>query len=243
MFVMALRRTVWTEATTPIAVMAPALAALGIASFASALNLAQHVSNPFAPRIEVKPAAPPAPKTVQLAVPTYPIKSVLPSRTLNHGDWRWNESGAPATGPMFIAVDLASQTLMVFRGGHAIGVAVVVFGDDRAETPVGDFKVIFRKADHYSSKYYRAPMPYTLRLTQDGVAIHGTPEVSEDLASHGCIGLPIPFAKKLFDQIALGDPVRITNGVFLKPGATIALPQLAPAQPVKEASPLKTRAT
>jgi lipoprotein-anchoring transpeptidase ErfK/SrfK len=240
---MASRSSLWTEATAPIAVMAPALAALGIASFAAALNLGQHLPNPFAPKIEVKPAAPAKPKAAQPAVPTYAIKSVLPSKTLNHGDWRWDESSAPATGPMFIAVDLASQTLQVFRGGHAIGVAVVVFGDERAETPVGDFKVIFRKADHYSSKYYRAPMPYTLRLTEDGVAIHGTPEVAEDLASHGCIGLPIPFARKLFDQIKLGDPVRITNGVFLKPGNTIALPQLAPPQPVKDASPRNTRAT
>lgn len=224
---MASRSTLWTEATAPIAVMAPALAALALASFAGALGLNQRLPNPFAPRVEVKPSTA-KPKPTQPQTPTYAVKSILPSKTLNHGDWRWDESNAPATGPMFIAVDLQSQTLQVFRGGHAIGVAVVVFGDERAETPVGDFTVIFRKARHFSSKYNNAPMPYTLRLTQDGVAIHGTEEVAEDLASHGCIGLPIPFARKLFDQIKLGDPVRITNGVFVKPGNTIALPQLAP---------------
>jgi lipoprotein-anchoring transpeptidase ErfK/SrfK len=238
---MATRNTLWTEATSPVALLAPALAALGIASFATALGMTQRVPNPFAPKVEVK--VPVAPMAAKPAAPRYEIKSILPSKTLNHGDWRWDESNAPATGPMFVAVDLQSQTLTAFRGGHAIGVAVVVFGDERAETPVGDFKVIFRKARHFSSKYVGAPMPYTLRLTQDGVAIHGTPEVAGDLASHGCIGLPIPFARKLFDQVQLGDPVRITNGVFLKPGSVINLPQVGPVQPVKDASPLKTRAT
>jgi lipoprotein-anchoring transpeptidase ErfK/SrfK len=235
----AARRNLWADATAPIAALSPAIVALGLASFAVALGLATHAPNPFAPTGKFAPPAikPPAPKPV---TPAYAIKSILPSKTLNHGDWRWDESRAPATGPVFVAVDLASQTLTVFRGGHAIGVAVVVFGDDRAETPVGDFKVIFRKAAHTSSIYKGAPMPFTLRLTQDGVAIHGTPEVAEDLASHGCIGVPIAFARKLFDQVQLGDPVRITRGVFLKPGDAIALPF---AQPDKDASPRSTRAT
>jgi lipoprotein-anchoring transpeptidase ErfK/SrfK len=235
----AMQQNLWADATAPIAALTPAIVALGLASFAAALGIATHAPNPFAPRVNTaRPVAKPvAPKPV---TPTYTIKSVLPSKTLNHGDWRWDESQAPATGPVFVAVDLASQTLTVFRDGHAIGVAVVVFGDDRAETPLGDFKVIFRKARHFSSKYAGAPMPYTLRLTQDGVAIHGTPEVAEDLASHGCIGLPIPFARKLFNQVQMGDPVRITNGIFLKVGDVLALPA---TQPDKEASPRSTRAT
>jgi lipoprotein-anchoring transpeptidase ErfK/SrfK len=235
---MAFRNNIWTAATAPIAALTPAIVALGIASFTSALGVATRAPNPFAPRIErVLPKK--TPPTAKLAAPTYVIKSVLPSKTLNHGDWRWDDSTAPATGPMLVAIDLESQTLTAFRGGHAIGVAVVVFGDERAQTPLGDFNVIFREAKHFSSRYYGAPMPYTLRLTQDGVAIHGTPEVAEDLASHGCIGLPIPFAKKLFDQIKLGDPVRITNGVFLKPGDVVPVPV---PQPVKDASPRSTRA-
>lgn len=239
---MASRASRWAEASAPVAALSPAVAALGIASFVTVLGLPSRTPSPFTPRAALTVA--PAEKSPgPPAIPSYQIKSILPSKALNHGDWRWDESNAPATGPVFIAVDLASQTLTAFRGGHAIGVAVVVFGDERAETPLGDFKVIFREARHFSSKYYRAPMPYTLRLTQDGVAIHGTPEVAEDLASHGCIGLPIPFAKRLFDQVKLGDPVRITNGVFLKPGDAVPLPQTIAPQPVKDASPRSTRAT
>lgn len=246
---MAVRATIWAEAAAPIAVLSPAIVALGLASVALALGLAQRAPDPFAPAAVTRPAPVSAPASVPSAsiapaqprTRTYAIRSILPSRTLNHGDWRWDESAAPASGPVFVHVDTASQTLMVFRGGHAIGVAVIVFGDDRAATPLGAFNVLFRKADHVSSIYRGAPMPYTLRLTQDGVAIHGTPEVAEDLASHGCIGVPIAFARRLFGVVGIGDPVRITHGVFLKPGNVVTLPP--PAQPVSDASPRSTRAT
>jgi lipoprotein-anchoring transpeptidase ErfK/SrfK len=51
-------------------------------------------------------------------------------------------------------------------------------------------------------------MPYTLRLTGDGVSIHAS-NVREGHATHGCIGLPEPFARKLFDQAKVGDAVVI----------------------------------
>jgi lipoprotein-anchoring transpeptidase ErfK/SrfK len=62
--------------------------------------------------------------------------------------------------------------------------------------------------DHYSSTYDRAPMPYTLRLTNDGVSIHGN-NVLQGYASHGCVGVPNGFARRLFDQARVGDEVFI----------------------------------
>jgi len=45
-----------------------------------------------------------------------------------HGDYVWNESGAPATGRIIITVDLKAQTLSVFRAGYEIGSAVILYG-------------------------------------------------------------------------------------------------------------------
>jgi lipoprotein-anchoring transpeptidase ErfK/SrfK len=54
-------------------------------------------------------------------------------------------------------------------------------------------------------------MPYTLRLRNDGVSIHGS-NVRYGLASHGCIGVPKDFAAKLFDAVHVGDEVLIVSG-------------------------------
>ncbi len=41
-------------------------------------------------------------------------------------------------------------------------------------------------------------MPYMERLTWDGMAIHGGNNPGEP-SSHGCIHVPLDFAKKLYD--------------------------------------------
>jgi len=52
------------------------------------------------------------------------------------------------------------------------------------------------------------------------VSIHGT-SVKYGFATHGCIGVPTPFAKRLFDQVKLGDKVIVTNGEMLSQGEAI----------------------
>jgi lipoprotein-anchoring transpeptidase ErfK/SrfK len=78
---------------------------------------------------------------------------------------------------------------------------------------VGAFPITQKDADHVSN-LYDAPMPYMLRLTNDGVAIHGS-NVKWGNATHGCIGVPTAFARKLFSAVKLGDLVIITNGKML----------------------------
>jgi len=130
-----------------------------------------------------------------------------------HGDYVWDESGAPTTGPVIITIDLKAQTLSVFRGGYEIGAAVILYGADDKPSPLGAFPITEKDADHVSN-LYDAPMPYMLRLTNDGVAIHGS-DVQWGNATHGCIGVPTPFAKKLFGATKLGDMAIITNGRML----------------------------
>ena len=63
-------------------------------------------------------------------------------------------------------------------------------------------------------------MPYMMRLTNDGIAIHGA-EVKYGYGTRGCIGVPTEFARLLFEQVKLGDRVIVTNGKMLGMGDTI----------------------
>lgn len=136
-----------------------------------------------------------------------PVRSLLnQSRTMHYGSWRWDEHRV-APGPMWVRIDLDDQLISVFRGGHEIGTAVMVYGTDGMRTPTGVFPIKSKTRDHRSS-LYDAPMPYTLRLTDDGVSIHGS-SVRYGAATHGCIGVPIGFARHLFEAVGPGDQVLI----------------------------------
>lgn len=125
---------------------------------------------------------------------------------MRYGDYRWNEDGVP-DGKPWILIDLKAQTLSVFRGSDEIGTAVTLYGVDEKPTPIGRFTVLEKRKDHWSS-LYDAPMPYTLRLTNDGVAIHGS-DVRDGAGTHGCLGIPLEFASLLFKHVPVGTEVTI----------------------------------
>jgi len=140
-----------------------------------------------------------------------PVKSLLdvPER-MTYGQFVWNDRGVEP-GPVWVRVDLGSQVLSVFRSGHEIGTAVILYGTDGLPTPTGKFPILAKLKDHRSATYGDAPMPYTLRLTSDGVSIHGS-NVRWGFATHGCVGVPKAFAAKLFDAVSTGDEVLILSG-------------------------------
>ena len=144
-----------------------------------------------------------------------PVKSLLAVRGPVHfGDYVWNDRGVPA-GPTWVRVDLAKQLISVFRAGHEIGTAVVVYGADGLPTPAGKFPILAKLKNH-RSETYDAPMPYTLRLTGDGVSIHGS-NVRWGAATHGCIGVPLPFAERLFGATKVGDEVVVVSSADQRP--------------------------
>lgn len=135
------------------------------------------------------------------------VRSLLNvDRRMRYGDYRWDDRGIPA-GPTWVRVDLARQTLSLFRAGHEIGTAVVIYGTDGKPTPRGVFPILEKDRDHRST-LYDAAMPFMLRLTGDGVAIHAS-DVRYGHATHGCIGVPPAFARRLFEQVKRRDPVAI----------------------------------
>jgi lipoprotein-anchoring transpeptidase ErfK/SrfK len=175
--------------------------------------------------VQPLPAATPAPAAPQpVAQRTtrgkepFVVKSILPVEgAIRYGDWFWDESNAPATGTLVITIDLEARVISAFRDGHEIGTAVALLGTPSHPTPLGTFPVLNKSREHFSRKYNNAPMPHSLWLTNTGIAIHGSP-VSNGYASHGCIGVPDPFAEKLFAATKRGDKVIITKGRMIGVG-------------------------
>lgn len=165
------------------------------------------------------PVAAPAPVVAaRVSSDPFVIKSILPIEgSIRYGDWFWDESAAPRTGKLVITVDLEARVISAFRDGHEIGTAVALLGTRAHPTPTGTFPILTKERDNVSEKYNNAPMPWTLRLTWDGIAIHGSP-VMNGYASHGCIGVPDEFAAKLFAAASRGDKVIITRGKMIGVG-------------------------
>jgi len=171
------------------------------------------------PSVEPVPAAAaPAPPPVD---PNFVVRRILDiPGPLKMGAFHWDESGAPAEGPIVITVDLEAQVLSIFRGGYEIGAAAILYGRDDKPTPLGAFPITQKRARHVSN-LYGAPMPYMMRMTNDGISIHGSDSVAPGYATHGCVAVPTAFAKKLFEAAKLGDLVIVTRGKRLDLGEPI----------------------
>lgn len=203
------RRRLGLLVAVPVLVGAATLAA-GIA-----IAPARITAKTAPPRHVVRPLPPPAPAPDTRFV----VKHILPiAGTMRQGDHYWDESGAPA-GQVVVTIDLAARVLSVFRAGYEIGTAVIIFGAEEKPTPLGIFPITQKDAHHVST-LYDAPMPYMLRLTDDGISIHGSP-VGDNFVTHGCVGIPTAFARRLFAAVKLGDKVIVTRGETLALGDAI----------------------
>lgn len=148
---------------------------------------------------------------------------------LKPGQFVWTPEVAPE-GPLVIVISLPQQRAYVYRNGVEIGVTTVSTGRKGFETPTGVFRVLEKDIDHRSNLYNDAPMPFMLRLTWGGVALHagydpGRPQ------SHGCVRLPLAFARSLFETVPLGSQVIVTDRK-VSPGFRIVPDMFMPGQPL-----------
>jgi len=111
-----------------------------------------------------------------------------------------------------IEINLSKQKIYAIENGRIVFSGLVSTGKSGHRTPNGSYKVIDKERFHISNKYPEpkggAKMPYMLRLTNYGMAIHqgylpGYP------ASHGCIRVSKTTAKKLWYWTKRGIPVKI----------------------------------
>ena len=135
--------------------------------------------------------------------------SALP---LKSGNYTWHPESSPL-GSVVIIVSLLDQELAIYRNGIRIGRSTISSGKEGHNTPTGIFTILEKKVTHHSNIYHGAPMPYMERLTWSGVAMHGG-DLPGHAASHGCVRLPLDFAKKLFTLTANGTTVIVTDHRF-----------------------------
>ena len=167
--------------------------------------------------------------------------------TLKAGQFVWVPDVAPS-GPLLVVVNTRTQRATVFRNGVPIGASTISTGKAGHETPTGVFAILQKQVEHYSSKYDNAPMPYMQRVTWGGVALHAG-HLPGYPASHGCIRLPLGFARLLYGVTKVGMTVVITDAattpriaagpeliaapeVAASPASIEWHPQSAPAGPV-----------
>ena len=128
---------------------------------------------------------------------------------LKQGQFTWKPELAPE-GPILVVVSLDEQIAYTYRNGIMIGACKVSTGKPGHETPTGVFHTKYKDANHHSSKYNNAAMPYTQMMTNTGIALHagGLPGYP---SSHGCVHLPSVFAKLLFAVSPKGMTVVLAN--------------------------------
>jgi lipoprotein-anchoring transpeptidase ErfK/SrfK len=133
--------------------------------------------------------------------------------------------------PISMVVNLRTQRAYVYRDGVPIRTTPVSSGKRGYRTPTGTFTVLEKQKVHHSNKYDNAPMPFMQRLSWWGLALHGG-HVPGYPASHGCVRLPLSFARWLYGEPTMGMTVVITDQS--RPEGTVAASRSADATDADE---------
>ena len=151
-------------------------------------------------------------------------------------------------GPLIAVVSIGDQRINVFDKNGRVAHAPVSTGKPGHRTPMGAFSIIQRKVQHTSNLYF-AEMPYMQRLTWSGIALHAG-VIPGYPASHGCIRLPMSFARELYRMTELGTrvivapdeatPQPITHANLFAPQPVDIKPLLTRIAPDRDAAGLMT---
>ena len=124
--------------------------------------------------------------------------------------WLCSGDGQQETSVNHIVVSLADQRLYAYHDQQLVAWSNVSSGRPGHETPTGSFTVSEKDVDHHSNVYNNAPMPYFMRLTDEGVGLHAG-QLPGYPASHGCVRLPMGMARELYQHVESGTPVEIIS--------------------------------
>ncbi len=160
-------------------------------------------------------AAPISTATASQSTSRQAVPIEVRAANLNPGQYVWRPQRA-ATGAVEVVVSLPQQMAYVYRGGTLIGASTVSTGMEGHETPAGTFEILQKREEHYSNIYDNAPMPFMQRLTWDGIALHAG-AIPGRPASHGCVRLPMAFARALYGVTSLGATVHIIEAAPSSP--------------------------
>ena len=117
----------------------------------------------------------------------------------------------------YVMVDLSEQRAYAIENGSIIFDGRISSGKRGRETPEGEYTILQKKRHHRSNLWPKpkggAKMPYMLRLTNSGIAMH-LGNVPNKPASHGCIRLENGFAQKMFTWANVGITVYVEGYAF-----------------------------
>jgi hypothetical protein len=151
------------------------------------------------------PCGEPVPADCLIPTPTLPYDA----SALRFGIITPTTSACASSG-LRLVVSLPEQRLFAYRGDVLVATSPVSTGKPGHATPVGVFHISQKQVFHRSNRYSNAPMPYMERLTASGVALHAG-QLPGYPASHGCIRLPMAFARRLYRMTSYGTPVTVTK--------------------------------
>lgn len=114
------------------------------------------------------------------------------------------------SGPKRVEINLATQNGELIQGEFVLCTFTVCTGTKSKPTPTGEFRIIGKERYHESNLYPNSPMPYFMRLTNDGIGMHQGPMRTKP-SSHGCIRLHRDAAKYLFKECPIGTRVTIVR--------------------------------
>lgn len=104
-------------------------------------------------------------------------------------------------------VDLSAKRVWLVQGGEVVRTASMTSGRPGERTPTGTFHVTWKDADHRSSEFNDAPMPWSV-FFNGGIAFH-TGSLSRQSA--GCIHLSDSVARTFFRTLSVGDTVVVVR--------------------------------
>ena len=114
------------------------------------------------------------------------------------------------SGAKRVEINLATQSGELIQGECVLFHFAVCTGTKSKPTPTGQFRIIGKERYHESNLYPDSPMPYFMRLTDDGIGMHQGPMRSQP-SSHGCIRLHKATAQHLFKECPIGTHVSIVR--------------------------------
>ncbi len=119
--------------------------------------------------------------------------------------------GTPCTATARACADIVGLRAWLFADGRIVrGPVPISIGDEIDPTPPGRYQVEW-KAEHWVSREYGTPMPYSVFFAPGGIAFH---EGSLRTNSAGCIRLVRDDAKAFFDHLRVGDEVQVHSDVL-----------------------------
>jgi lipoprotein-anchoring transpeptidase ErfK/SrfK len=115
--------------------------------------------------------------------------------------------GTPCTAAAAACVSIDSKQAWLIADGAVVrGPVPTSVGAPGRDTPRGDFVVEWKHAEHRSSEFNNAPMPWAVFFAEGGIAFH---EGNLASPSAGCVRLGPEDARAFYEFLGIGAPVEV----------------------------------